>query len=141
MSYEIHCFYICPSLLDKFVSLQQFLQSTFCSPVRSVPPVNIPLSSPLCSSSQHSALQSTPLRHIKPMTLSVPRSYKHRPSSLHQNRAVTSPPFHCDSLQSTPSHFMYEQLYSNSSTNCLQRTDLNFTSHLLSLCVSAVSSC
>jgi hypothetical protein len=36
-----------------------FLQSTFRSPVRSVPSVNIPLSSPLCFSSQHSALQST----------------------------------------------------------------------------------
>ena len=118
-----------------------FLQSTFCSPVRSVPPVNILLSSPLCSSSQHSALQSTPLRHIKPITLSVPRSYKHRPCSLHQSRAVSSPPFHREGLWSTPSRFMYEQRCSNSTTNCLQQTDLNFTSHLLCLCVSAVSSC
>jgi hypothetical protein len=34
----------------------------------------------LCSFSQHSALQSALLRRIKPMTLSVSRSYKHRPS-------------------------------------------------------------
>ena len=35
-----------------------FLQSTLYSPVRSVPSVNIPLSSLLCTSSQHSTLQS-----------------------------------------------------------------------------------
>jgi len=35
-----------------------FLQSTFSSPVNSVPSVNIQLSSQLCSFSQHSALQS-----------------------------------------------------------------------------------
>jgi len=35
-----------------------FLQSTYRSPVRSVPSVNIPLSSLLCSFSQNSALQS-----------------------------------------------------------------------------------
>ena len=35
-----------------------FLQSTFLSPVRSVPPVNITHSTPLCSSSQHSPLHS-----------------------------------------------------------------------------------
>ena len=106
-----------------------FLQSTFHSPVRSVPPVNIPLSSPLCSSSQHSALQSVLLRHIKLMTLSLSRIYKHRPSSLHQTPTVTSPAFHCEGLRSTPSHFMQEPWCSNSSTNCLQRTGLDFTSH------------
>ena len=60
----------------------------------------------LCSFSQHSALQSAPLRHIKPMTLSVSRSYKYRPSSLHQSRVVTSLVFHCEGLWSTPSRFM-----------------------------------
>ena len=118
-----------------------FLQSTFPSPVRCVSSVNIPLSSPLCSSSQHSALQSALLRHIKPMTLSVPRSYKHRPSSLHQSRTVTSLAFYCEGLWSTPSRLMYEPWCRSSSTKCLQRTGLNFTLHLLCLCVSAVSSC
>ena len=56
----------------------------------------------LCSYSQHSALQSAPLRHIKQMTLSVSRSYKHRPSSLRQSRAVTSPAFHSKVFRSTP---------------------------------------
>ena len=116
-----------------------FLQSTFRSAVRSVPSVNIPLSSPLCSFSQHSslqsalflqshsALQSALLRYIKPMTLSVSRSYKHRPSSLHKNRTVSSPAFHCQVLRSTPSRFIYEPWCSNSSANCLQRTRLNCT--------------
>ena len=60
----------------------------------------------LCSFSQHSALHSAPLRHIKPMTPSVSRSYKHRHSSLHQSRAVTSPAFHYEGLWSTASRFM-----------------------------------
>ena len=107
----------------------------------SVPSVNIPLSSPLYSSSQLSPLQAALLRHIKPISLSVPRSYKHRPSSLHQSPTVTSPTLHCEGLRSTPSNFMYKSWCSNSSTNCLQRTGHNFTSHLLCLCVSAVSSC
>jgi hypothetical protein len=99
----------------------------------------------LCSFSQHSALQSAPLRHIIPLTLSVSRSFKHRPSSLQQSRAVTSPAFHCEGLWSTPSRFMYEPWCTNNSTNRIQRTRLNFTSHfrlrLLCLYVSAVSSC
>ena len=70
-----------PSVKHSALQSTLFLQSTFRSPVRSVPPVNIPLSSPLSSSSQHSPLQSPLLRHIKPMTLSMSRSYKHRPSS------------------------------------------------------------
>jgi hypothetical protein len=36
----------------------------------------------ICSFSQHPPLQSALLRHIKPMTLSVSRPHKHRPSSL-----------------------------------------------------------
>ena len=58
-----------------------------------------------------------------------------------KSRAVSLPAFHCEGLRSTPSRFMYEPWCSNSSTNCLQRTHLNFTSHLLCLCVSDVSSC
>jgi len=118
-----------------------FPQSTFHSPVRSFPSVDIPLCSRVCSFSQYSTLQSSPLRHIKPLTLTVPRSYKHRPSSLHQRRAITSSAFHCKGLRSTPSRFMYEQLCNSSSTNFLQGTGLNFTSHLLCLCFSPVSSC
>ena len=100
----------------------------------------------LCSYSQHSALQSAPLRHIKQMTLSVSRSYKHRPSSLRQSRAVTSPAFPCEGFWSTLSHFMYEPWCTNNSTNRLQRTRLNFTSHFrlrfaMFICLSAVSSC
>jgi hypothetical protein len=53
-----------------------------------------------CSFSQHFALQSALLRHIKPMTLSVSRSHKHRPS-LHESRTVTSLAFHCEGLWST----------------------------------------
>ena len=56
----------------------------------------------LCSFSQHSALQSAPLRHIKPMTLSVSRYYKYRLSSLHQSRGVTSTAFPCEGFWSTP---------------------------------------
>jgi len=120
---------LCYSSQHSALQSALFLQSTLSSPVHSVTPVNIPLSSPLCPSSQHSPLQSAPLCHIKPMTLSVPHSYKHRPSSLHQSHTVTSPTFHCEGLWSTPSRFMYEPWCSNSSTNCLQRTDRNFTSH------------
>ena len=132
---------LCSFIQHSALQSALFLQST----VRSVPSVNIPLSSSLCSFSQHSALQSALLRHIKQITLSVSRSYKHRPSSLHQTPTVTSPAFHCEGLRSTPSRFMYEPWCSNSSTNCLQWTGLNFTSHsslhLLRLCVSDVSSC
>jgi len=55
-----------------------FLLSTFPSPLRSVSPVNIPLSSPLCSSSQHSTLQSalflqstfpSPVRSVPPVNI------------------------------------------------------------------------
>ena len=131
---------LCSSSQHSALQSALFLQSTFLSPVPSVPPVNIPLSSPLCSSSQHSPLQSSLLRHIKPIILSVPHFCKHRPSTLHQSRTVTSPDFHCEGLWSTPSRFMYEQWCSSSSTNFLRRTDLDFTLHSLCLCVSAVSS-
>jgi len=107
---------LCSFIQHSALQSALFLQST----VRSVPSVNIPLSSSLCSFSQHSALQSALLRHIKQITLSVSRSYKHRPSSLHQTPTVTSPAFHCEGLRSTPSRFMYEPWCSNSSTNCLQ---------------------
>jgi hypothetical protein len=83
-----------------------FLQSTFPCPFRSLLSVNVPLSIPLCSFSQHSALQSALLRHIKLMTLSLSRSYKHRPSSLPQSHAVTSPAFYYEGLRSTPSRLM-----------------------------------
>ena len=55
-----------------------FLQSTLPSPGRSVPLVNIPLSSPLCSFSQHSPLKSTlflqstypsPVRSVPPVNI------------------------------------------------------------------------
>jgi len=99
----------------------------------------------LFSFSQHSALQYAPLCHIKPMTLSVSRTYKYRHSSLHESRVVTSPAFHCQCLGSTPSRFIYEPWCTNNSTNRQQRTRLHFTSHfrlrLLCLYFSDVSSC
>ena len=95
-----------------------FRQPTFRSPVSSVYSVNIPLSSRLCY-----------------VTSNQWRCQCHVPTNinifpLHQSRRVTLPAFHCEGLWSTPSHFMCEQWCSNSSTNCLQRTGLHFTSHL-----------
>ena len=59
-------------------SANLFLQSIFRSPVSSVPSVNIPLSSPLCSYSLHSSLQSalflqstfrSPVRSVPPVNI------------------------------------------------------------------------
>jgi len=117
-----------------------FLQSTFRSPIRSVPSVNILLSSPLCSSSQNSPLQYALSRHIKPMALSVPRSYKHRPTSLHQIRSyfaglpLRGPPFDPQSLHVWT--VVQQQQYQLSAANRPQ-----FCITFVCLCVSAVSSC
>jgi len=67
-------------LLPVTVSPALFLQSTFPSPGRSVPPVNITPSTPLWSSSQHPTLQSSlflqstfpyPVRSVPPVSIPI----------------------------------------------------------------------